>query len=78
MGAQADCRVQCVRMHVCKNNQSVKMLEFKFKISRRPPVGNVFTVKKCVFDSINPADRRNSSISRMPGCGPNALPKNWI
>ena len=20
----------------------------------------------------------NSSISRMPGCGPNALPKNWI
>ena len=23
-------------------------------------------------------DRGNSSISRMPGCGPNALPKNWI
>ena len=22
--------------------------------------------------------RGNSSISRMPGCGPNALPKNWI
>ena len=21
--------------------------------------------------------RGNSSISRMPGCGPNALPKNW-
>ena len=20
----------------------------------------------------------NSSISHMPGCGPNALPKNWI
>ena len=20
----------------------------------------------------------DSSISRMPGCGPNALPKNWI
>ena len=24
------------------------------------------------------SDRGNSSISRMPGCGPNALPKNWI
>ena len=22
--------------------------------------------------------RGNTSISRMPGCGPNALPKNWI
>ena len=23
-------------------------------------------------------DRGDSSISWMPGCGPNALPKNWI
>ena len=23
-------------------------------------------------------DRGDSSISRMPGCGPNALHKNWI
>ena len=22
--------------------------------------------------------RGDSSISQMPGCGPNALPKNWI
>ena len=24
------------------------------------------------------SSRGNSSISHMPGCGPNALPKNWI
>ena len=38
---------------------------------------NVIQIKFVLFSNLA-CMTGNSSISRMPGCGPNALPKNWI
>ena len=42
------------------------------------PLPLPFDVLPGIPEILESPSRRNSSISRMPGCGPNALPKNWI
>ena len=32
----------------------------------------------CHWKSLGASSYSNHNYSRMPGCGPNALPKNWI
>ena len=60
----------------------VSELSFKHKFNEKEPIvgdnKGIFTHLKAVKCDNCCSSRGNSSISRMPGCGPNALPKNWI